>query len=1521
MQVEDHGDYMVLFRDIDADTRHRVELRASATHSLEVTAMTQVRNASSGFDTIKTLSFVHMASLFLSWSLPPTLDATVGLAFASNGNGQTGSETVTFAVSEGGAPPAWLAVDKDTGALSGAAPLPGAFSATISATGRASQAERFRDVQINVVPPDDTLQAHNFLTASGPFTAALAVFLGGQVMSDVTQPRFMRFLGSAIAAAGSGFSPTLNQPHNALLVRARSTPERQTGVPAVIAETHAAAGGIGSLVLYIKAGKLCATVTAHAGRKITLEPSTESGWMSGDWCTCIVALLDGHASLWMDGHMLAGCKACDEGGARLRMDALEPSSIGAAMHVDVSQVYLANMGDALVDGFSQALHTRLRPHHLYSGAHASMPIRFGPKDEGGPEMVAEQGSILHAVFAMDAPAPCLVNIDNDSVSIGDHGISIAVRCNLHQSKGTLIAAYFEVEGSSSHSLSVFLDAEFGTLVDVHDRFDGKRWRGRNPQSAPVKQWNVYALSVDAQRARVFRGTELVAEVQHEASVIGGQIKRICVGNARHDLDTNPISGSVSHVRVYNTALASTAAIASLLYTFSPDADLPAVLGLPQERQALVSHTTSTHNAQQAASSLENAVRLMRFEAAPGEQIAPYHLDSLRDEWWVITDGTYSLRSGPQSLGPEFTFVVRARDTSAQQTDPPPADTRTLLHAAASNVALACDFSSAGVAFKFQEGSNDPVSLDPVAAPLSEEWTTVAMVVSATDFTAYVNGQLAGSGAHGGSLTSYAFDDIVLGSKTDKSQGFCGDIQRAIVYDLAAAGVDLVTVLTHVGIPEPPAALSSGTRVDWDSNARAPAQTAMLRSGAWGSEPLTFMHDPAALASPTAVISDGAHSVNFAYAASRRLLGMGDTLDSGAWTEADPSDRLMIGTTILVMQTDGNLVLYEDAENTRVAIWGIRNADYGNSAPPGTGPWRATLQSDGDFVVYDSTDTALWASGTNNFGEGPQYALVLYEDDVIVTMDGEMIWTARNGGYVGKSGSTIALPLADTSGHLLAEEELALGGSDGFSMFVRFKRNAATNWARLVAVRTSLILSSGIEIAFKALEDTMRARLYVEDNVQGTAVSCTAPVVAPGEWTSVALSVNVPALSLTLYVHGEEASSAALPSGWAFPSEPYAHKMVGFTSSYEPEYDVTELDATVSDVLMYKRALSATEVEDLHVTTSVRGNRMPLVSGAMGSVPLSLCKRDTGSAQVPGVAQSHSRRYAVMLGESSGGLQCWERLNLASSGSFTMAVRVRLVTGGAASEKCRLLAVRDAMGREIASLCLDPASMSVYLKGASDGSGAEASLTDAPTLAANRWITALASVAYPESGQGARVRLHVQGVEEEIDAVSASPAAPASETLTAYTSVQGSGAEVHVSDTLLWDRALFAPEMREVRAKLVFPGVVKYTLKYHRDDQGAEAKQTWIFYRKDSVNGKEVYQRIQNGDFDRVYSSKTRRLFRLVPRTGNDDNATFYRFTIATFTREDMAESRPFSQSTYNETFDFFFFKGLVDTETDACPAY
>jgi len=82
-----------------------------------------------------------------------------------------------------------------------------------------------------------------------------------------------------------------------------------------------------------------------------------------------------------------------------------------------------------------------------------------------------------------------------------------------------------------------------------------------------------------------------------------------------------------------------------------------------------------------------------------------------------------------------------------------------------------------------------------------------------------------------------------------------------------------------------------------------------------------------------------------------------------------------GKYLLVMQDDGNLVIYEGT----VAKWS--SGTHGK----GTKPYKLVMQGDGNLVIYDNSNDAIWASNTAGKGTGP-YRLVMQDDRNLVIYD-------------------------------------------------------------------------------------------------------------------------------------------------------------------------------------------------------------------------------------------------------------------------------------------------------------------------------------------------------------------------------------------------------------------------------------------------------------------------------------------------------------------------------------------------------
>jgi hypothetical protein len=92
-----------------------------------------------------------------------------------------------------------------------------------------------------------------------------------------------------------------------------------------------------------------------------------------------------------------------------------------------------------------------------------------------------------------------------------------------------------------------------------------------------------------------------------------------------------------------------------------------------------------------------------------------------------------------------------------------------------------------------------------------------------------------------------------------------------------------------------------------------------------------------------------------------------------------------GRFILVLQTDGNLVLYY----YNVALW--NSGTYGNSSIN-----RAVMQADGNFVLYDASNVQRWSTATGGY---PGSYLVLQDDgNLVVYQNTTPRWNSNTYGY-------------------------------------------------------------------------------------------------------------------------------------------------------------------------------------------------------------------------------------------------------------------------------------------------------------------------------------------------------------------------------------------------------------------------------------------------------------------------------------------------------------------------------------------
>jgi hypothetical protein len=107
---------------------------------------------------------------------------------------------------------------------------------------------------------------------------------------------------------------------------------------------------------------------------------------------------------------------------------------------------------------------------------------------------------------------------------------------------------------------------------------------------------------------------------------------------------------------------------------------------------------------------------------------------------------------------------------------------------------------------------------------------------------------------------------------------------------------------------------------------------------------------------------------------------GDTLQSGQTLAGGQSITSADGRFRLVMQTDGNAVLYQSAR----VLWSSRTAGVAGA--------RLVMQGDGNLVIYDSSNRPRWASNTP--GRAGARFVLQSDGNAVVYVNSTPVWATN-----------------------------------------------------------------------------------------------------------------------------------------------------------------------------------------------------------------------------------------------------------------------------------------------------------------------------------------------------------------------------------------------------------------------------------------------------------------------------------------------------------------------------------------------
>jgi hypothetical protein len=108
-------------------------------------------------------------------------------------------------------------------------------------------------------------------------------------------------------------------------------------------------------------------------------------------------------------------------------------------------------------------------------------------------------------------------------------------------------------------------------------------------------------------------------------------------------------------------------------------------------------------------------------------------------------------------------------------------------------------------------------------------------------------------------------------------------------------------------------------------------------------------------------------------------------EAGSTKWAACAADLKAGDCVATMQSDGNFVVYD---KDKKAVW------HTNTSGKGTKPYITVMQSDGNFVIYDKKFTPIW--NTNTRGANAPFSIVMKNDCTLQIIDNvqNSLWSSK-----------------------------------------------------------------------------------------------------------------------------------------------------------------------------------------------------------------------------------------------------------------------------------------------------------------------------------------------------------------------------------------------------------------------------------------------------------------------------------------------------------------------------------------------